>query len=49
MNNIGVAFIMLGNYDEALSTFEHCSSEEQDLDSALNLGRVLTLVKVNGS
>lgn len=29
---------MLGNYDEALSTFEHCSSEEQDLDSALNLG-----------
>lgn len=38
MNNIGVAFIMLGNYDEALATFEHCSSEEQDLDSALNLG-----------
>uniref|UniRef100_A0A1I7XXS8 Intraflagellar transport protein 88 homolog n=1 Tax=Steinernema glaseri TaxID=37863 RepID=A0A1I7XXS8_9BILA len=37
MNNIGVAFIKLGNYSEALDTFEHSLNDRADYTTALNL------------
>ncbi|TKR92804.1 hypothetical protein L596_007383 [Steinernema carpocapsae] len=37
MNNIGVAFIKLGNYTEALDTFEHSLNDRADYTTALNL------------
>lgn len=37
MNNIGVAFIKCGEYDEAMSTFEHCMEVKGDYNTALNL------------
>ncbi|KHN84582.1 Intraflagellar transport protein 88 -like protein [Toxocara canis] len=37
LNNIGVAFIKCGEYDEASSTFEHCLEEKGDYGTALNL------------
>ncbi|KAK6042391.1 tetratricopeptide repeat protein [Cooperia oncophora] len=38
LNNIGVAFIKMGKYDEAMSTFEHCVEERADFKTALNMG-----------
>ena len=38
LNNIGVAFIKMGKYEDALSTFEHCLDEKPDFKTALNLG-----------
>ncbi|KAK5981107.1 OSM-5 [Trichostrongylus colubriformis] len=37
LNNIGVAFIKMGKYDEAMSTFEHCVEERADFKTALNM------------
>ncbi|KAK0425986.1 hypothetical protein QR680_009488 [Steinernema hermaphroditum] len=37
MNNIGVAFIKLGNYAEALDTFEHSLNDRADYTTSLNL------------
>uniref|UniRef100_A0A915BR99 Tetratricopeptide repeat-like domain-containing protein n=1 Tax=Parascaris univalens TaxID=6257 RepID=A0A915BR99_PARUN len=37
LNNIGVAFIKCGEYDEAANTFEHCMEEKGDYGTALNL------------
>ncbi|PAV85370.1 hypothetical protein WR25_07229 isoform D [Diploscapter pachys] len=37
LNNIGVAFIKMGKYEDALSTFEHCLDEKPDFKTALNL------------
>lgn len=37
MNNIGVAFVKLGKYDEAVSTFEHCMEEKPEFRTGLNL------------
>ncbi|VDO06250.1 unnamed protein product [Haemonchus placei] len=37
LNNIGVAFIKMGKYDEAMSTFEHCVDERADFKTALNM------------
>ncbi|CAJ0594545.1 unnamed protein product [Cylicocyclus nassatus] len=37
LNNIGVAFIKMGNYDDAMSTFEHCVEERADFKTALNM------------
>uniref|UniRef100_A0A1I7XHN3 TPR_REGION domain-containing protein n=1 Tax=Heterorhabditis bacteriophora TaxID=37862 RepID=A0A1I7XHN3_HETBA len=37
LNNIGVAFIKMGKYDDAVSTFEHCVEERADFKTALNL------------
>ncbi|VDN27636.1 unnamed protein product, partial [Gongylonema pulchrum] len=45
MNNIGVAFIKCGEYDEAASTFEHCMEEKGDYNMALNL--ILTAYCLN--
>lgn len=45
MNNIGVAFIKCGEYDEAGSTFEHCMEESGDYNTALNL--ILTAYCLN--
>ncbi|KAK6730670.1 hypothetical protein RB195_007255 [Necator americanus] len=36
LNNIGVAFIKMGKYDDAMSTFEHCVDERADFKTALN-------------
>ncbi len=37
LNNIGVAFVKLGKYDEAISTFEHCMEEKPDFRTGLNM------------
>ncbi|CAI4226801.1 unnamed protein product [Auanema sp. JU1783] len=37
LNNIGVCFIRIGKYDDALSTFEHCVEERADFSTGLNL------------
>ncbi|CAI5456116.1 unnamed protein product [Caenorhabditis angaria] len=37
LNNIGVTFVRMGNYDDALSTFEHCVEEKADFTTGLNL------------
>ncbi|WKX92854.1 hypothetical protein Q1695_010691 [Nippostrongylus brasiliensis] len=37
LNNIGVAFIKMGKYDDAMSTFEHCVEERADFKTALNM------------
>ncbi|CAD6186482.1 unnamed protein product [Caenorhabditis auriculariae] len=37
LNNIGIAFVKMGNYDDALSTFDHCVEEKADFKNALNL------------
>ncbi|CAJ0948651.1 unnamed protein product, partial [Mesorhabditis belari] len=37
LNNIGVAFIKMGKYDDAANTFEHCVEERADYSTALNL------------
>ncbi|KAE9419692.1 hypothetical protein Angca_005010 [Angiostrongylus cantonensis] len=37
LNNIGVAFIKMGKYDDAMSTFEHCVDERADFKTALNM------------
>jgi intraflagellar transport protein 88 len=37
LNNIGVAFVKLGKYDEAGSTFEHCMEEKAQFSTGLNL------------
>uniref|UniRef100_A0A914XBJ9 Intraflagellar transport 88 n=1 Tax=Plectus sambesii TaxID=2011161 RepID=A0A914XBJ9_9BILA len=37
LNNIGVAFVKLGKYDEAGSTFEHCMEEKPEFRTGLNL------------
>ncbi|KAK6730664.1 hypothetical protein RB195_007251 [Necator americanus] len=38
LNNIGVASIKMGKYDDAMSTFEHCVDERTDFKTALNYG-----------
>ncbi|VDM08134.1 unnamed protein product [Wuchereria bancrofti] len=45
MNNIGVAFIKCGEYDEADSTFEHCMNEKGNYNTALNF--ILTAYCLN--
>lgn len=37
LNNIGVAFVKLGKYDEAISTLEHCMEEKPDFRTGLNM------------
>ena len=37
MNNIGVAFIKCGEYEEAANTFGYCMEERGDYCTALNL------------
>ncbi|CAB3400424.1 unnamed protein product [Caenorhabditis bovis] len=37
LNNIGVTLFRMGNYDDALATFEHCVEEHAEFDTALNL------------
>ncbi|EPB69625.1 hypothetical protein ANCCEY_11279, partial [Ancylostoma ceylanicum] len=37
LNNIGVAFIKMGKYDDAMSTFEHCVEERADFKTVLNM------------
>ena len=37
LNNIGVAFIKLGEYEEAANTFGYCMEERADYGTALNL------------
>ncbi|CAL2049617.1 unnamed protein product [Caenorhabditis brenneri] len=37
LNNIGVTFVRMGSYDDAVSTFEHCVEEHPDFSTALNL------------
>ncbi|KJH48282.1 tetratricopeptide repeat protein [Dictyocaulus viviparus] len=37
LNNIGVAFIKMGKYDDAMSTFEHCVDEQANFKTALNM------------
>ncbi|VDM53173.1 unnamed protein product [Angiostrongylus costaricensis] len=37
LNNIGVAFIKMGKYNDAMSTFEHCVDERADFKTALNM------------
>lgn len=37
LNNIGVAFVKLGKYDDAMSTFEHCMEEKPEFRTAMNL------------
>ncbi len=37
LNNIGVAFVKLGQYEEAANTFEHCMEERGDFSTGLNL------------
>ncbi|CAI2356644.1 unnamed protein product [Caenorhabditis sp. 36 PRJEB53466] len=37
LNNIGVTFVRMGSYDDAVSTFEHCVEESADYTTALNL------------
>ncbi|CAG9538646.1 unnamed protein product [Cercopithifilaria johnstoni] len=45
MNNIGVAFIKCGEYDEADSTFEYCMNEKSNYNTALNF--ILTAYCLN--
>uniref|UniRef100_A0A0R3S787 TPR_REGION domain-containing protein n=1 Tax=Elaeophora elaphi TaxID=1147741 RepID=A0A0R3S787_9BILA len=45
MNNIGIAFIKCGEYDEADSTFEHCMNEKVNYNTALNF--ILTAYCLN--
>lgn len=37
MNNIGVSFVKMNKYDEAISTFESCMEEKPDFRAGLNL------------
>lgn len=37
MNNIGVTFVKMNKYDEAISTFENCMEEKPDFRAGLNL------------
>ncbi|KAM3720930.1 Intraflagellar transport protein [Dirofilaria immitis] len=45
MNNIGIAFIKCGEYDEADGTFEHCMDEKGNYNTALNF--ILTAYCLN--
>ncbi|VDK87057.1 unnamed protein product [Litomosoides sigmodontis] len=47
MNNIGVAFIKCGEYNEADSTFEYCMNEQGNYNTALNF--ILTAYCLNDS
>ncbi|UMM39847.1 hypothetical protein L5515_016731 [Caenorhabditis briggsae] len=37
LNNIGVTFVRMGSYDDAVNTFEHVVEEQPNFASALNL------------
>ncbi|CCD74417.1 Intraflagellar transport protein 88 homolog [Caenorhabditis elegans] len=37
LNNIGVTFVRMGSYDDAISTFDHCVEENPNFITALNL------------
>lgn len=40
LNNIGVTFVRMGSYDDAISTFDHCVEENPNFITALNLSRL---------
>lgn len=42
LNNIGVTFVRMGSYDDAINTFEHCVEEAGDFITALNLSKFVS-------